>query len=1148
MTPSTTSSNLTCPSTESETSEQSSDAESIDSDCQIAGYRTIQPEDRSAISHTSLFSDVTVSVESQQESQQDSTTLTPSSHGNHAVASALRPPHFITPQLSTGHHPSLSQPSPSTPPPPERAEGSGTRLPFGIARFAGLWPHDPSNTYATPANTPEGLQHCLEFVSAKRSRAKMESESDRGALDALQARSAVAVIAYRKAVANSHANDIWPDVRSSAKLPVEYHTLNTQIQTVSEAEIQERVAKIRKTDCNPFQTDQLYNHLPNTHVGRPIWGLPVELVQSIASHLSRDDIKSLRMVSHELDYLVSQVLFETVVVPFNTEIYGMLEMGTDPDIKGKCRADSEKPQYLWKNANGDDVYSGHGLDVFKGFGKHIIKFGMSFEVDEDTLSQPPGKSNTQQQTSFWGRYNWPLEGYCRFDAVAGLEIAADEMPRMRTAFSELKNVKELALSIDSGLGWLNGPDRSIRARILQKPSAVFGSHKKIPDRRETAQQELWTHIQNRHQVLGSDVTLARLYRLEGMPPLLDRQEASMMINEQPSMPYLHRNIVNGASWAFATFLTDVPVPDSFDDSIVLDHFVRAPPPLGAGILFTTTQPVSDGTQFMGSIIPVHLTKEQKEWLLETEWAQRAFLSSYMLSIIDNPTTFSQVHTLNFSKLSDCYLPILNRKDFWDALPQLKSVTLIVAPGWRTVHKDEAGYVNTQTVDPTGKAHTFFDLLRSCIADRANIKNLAIGWVGGGEHAEGLHARNRLLMPMPLMPLWHNLRADYLSETMTELDTARLCTLFVHLRYVKTLTLKNCWITPHSLMAFVKRHDRYCLKNLVLDSVSLTAVLRPDRNLHRGPHGVVQQIVGPVGLAALWALLNINAGQGAAQPHTVNTPLMQLVISSLLVQSQRLMPGNTVAGATQATPIYQAHIAAFHTQLQHLHQQFQQLHNHNQAPSGQQQVLPPTLTNAQGQQASVAQMLGLIHQFQIMQQVIALPANLGIGPLPQAAQQSDTDIATLLRSKPRLGSWIDVIDRLSPGTTLGDFGSAHSNAFVDRQTSLESIEFISCGYAKLPNTAIDQTAVEPAPFAFRNPEFLKQRIGLAPAMLDSKWRYLGEIIQDIQPLDLLALRAAWGLRTGWDDAEEARAVEFDGLRPGGTGRFTGVIRRPDNVDG
>src|SRR6185295_2643216 len=104
---------------------------------------------------------------------------------------------------------------------------------------------------------------------------------------------------------------------------------------------------------------------------------------------------------------------------------------------------------------------------------------------------------------------------------------------------------------------------------------------------------------------------------------------------------------------------------------------------GTGILFSSAVLPTDAGQLMSPIIPANLTKAQKEWLLETEWAQRAFMSSYMLAVIDNPMTFCNVHTLNISQLSDRYIGLLSRHDFWNALPNLANVVLKIIPGWRT---------------------------------------------------------------------------------------------------------------------------------------------------------------------------------------------------------------------------------------------------------------------------------------------------------------------------------------------------------------------------------------------------------------------------------------------------------------------------------
>lgn len=1003
--------------------------------------------------------------------------------------------------------------------------------------------------------------HRMLGGSTKRPRDWFENADGNSIQRTLNNQGAVAAMLYRYATPDPDANDVWPEFRSTAKLPARYYLLDTDTSPRPNSKSKRRPPKTaKKKPEQDKQMDGQDEELPDVPIGRPKWDLPVELVELIATYLSRDDIKSLRMVSQELNYYVSQVIFKTVVVPFNTEIYGMLGQGQKPDFKGKKRAKFAKPDYLWKNTNGDEVYNGHGLDVFKGFGKHILRYGMSFEVNEDSLAQPPAKTVTEKKTSFWGSYDWPFDEYRRFDAVAGLETAADETPRMKIAFSELTRVKELALSVDSGLGWLNGPDRSIRARILQSPPAVFGTLKGVPDRRAQAQQELWSHIEKCHRAANKDIRLAKLYRFNGSRPVSEMDEATLLAEKQPQMPYLDTHVIHEAT---PHETVEVPVPTSFDDPEVLDRFILAPSYSGAGILFSSITPPTDASQIMSPIIPASLTKAQKEWLLETEWAQRAFMSSYMLSIIDNPLTFNPVHTLNISRLSDRYLPTLNRNDFWDALPNLTNLTLLVIPGWRTVHKDEAGFVDTPRINPITGLDPFCELLGNHIATRSGIQRLTIGWIGGGEHAEGLFARNKLVMPAPLIPL--GVRAEnntvFASEMMTALDPKRLRAALLHFPYVERLVLKNCWITPAALLQFVNIHDAMALRQLVLDSVSLTAILRPNGHANQAAQPAVPLGVAAPQLAGFFGanvppMVNNNTnnnntnnnnqgGHGALQAHPQPLPnnnnnLVQWLLQNSQGQLQQLQQLQANAGG-----VYQQNqIANLQAQL---HNQIHLLHTQNQqqaqvpAPAPVQNQALPTIqvqTQATAYQQAVT---ALLAQNQTMHQQIAA--------LVLPAQHTSINPQALLRSEPREGSWLNIIDIISPGTNLKDFGSDHSKADPERQTSLQSIEFISCGYAKLPYANFDQAAIEPRNWnlpASRESVFTKRHNALYPAMMSAKWAHLGEIVQEVDLVELNALDVAWNLEMGWRDFEEAQAAEFDGLLSGGTGRFTGKVQVSDRM--
>ncbi|KAF1998388.1 hypothetical protein P154DRAFT_250797 [Amniculicola lignicola CBS 123094] len=969
---------------------------------------------------------------------------------------------------------------------------------------------DPSGTQQQPEKDivkdieSQNLRSRLQrSTTMKRNRDKFEQAEARDLGKTLNSKGAVSAFLYHRGTSDPDANDVWPSFRNENKAPARYCLL--PVSSLPKG----RNATWKRDSVRPTKMLKIESHLSIESSGERGWPagiIPTEIYEMISDYLDRDDIKSMRLVCREFDRHVSQVLFKTVVVPFNTEIYGMLGQEHQHDAKGKGKGKGKKKAnaIAWNNSNDDDVYEGHGLDVFRGFGKHILKFGMSFEVNEDALANPPDKVLTESHTSFWGSYDWPYEEYRRFDDVAGLESAADETPRMKTAFSELTKVQELALSVDSGLGWLNGPDKSIRARILQRPLEVFGATGVLPDRRAQAQRELWDYIDSCHQTASADVKLATLYKLEAGRTLHEVQQAEPFLQEA-KMPFLDQNLIHESIPHDAAQLE---VPASLDDPDVLDRFVLSPPSPGAGIMFTSNVQPNEAGQIMSPIIPTHLTKAQKEWLLETEWAQRAFLSSYMLSIIDNPATFAQVHTLNIAQLPDRYIGSLNRRDFWDALSGLNSLTLQVIPGWRTVYKDGAGFVDTPKINPSSGIDPFYDLLRNMLASRKNIKKLTIGWISGGEHAEGMHSRNKLLLPAPLLP----------GDQTTSNDIETIREHLARLPYVEELTLKNCWVTPPALLQLIKQLDKLTLRKLNLKSVSLTAILRTQ------PIGVqVNQAAQQLALLAHHAgggflqngnnfganIPNLGQAQQAQQNQAV-TPqqLLQAHIQSLqngILQMQtQLNAGNTHV---------QHQIAALQGQLINqinLQNQMPIQNNHHQAQPNAwahpQQGAPPPAVNSQPMQSS----------------------------------------PSVLQTQPREGSWVNIIDIISPGQNLSDFGSTHSQADSDRMTSLDVIEFTSCGYAKLPHSIFDQSVLEPANPLPKHANFTKRYVALAPAMLSAKWPLLGEIVQEFEPNELITLQAGWGLTTGWDNAFEAMAPEFDGLASGGFGRFTGMVASSDRV--
>ncbi|KAK5146508.1 hypothetical protein LTR32_001903 [Rachicladosporium monterosium] len=555
-----------------------------------------------------------------------------------------------------------------------------------------------------------------------------------------------------------------------------------------------------------------------SHIIWPSDRVPAEMFDQITLYLARDDVKSMRLVNHEFERKVSRSLFHTSVVPFNTELYDMVgdEARTavqrsepEPVGKGKARAvpmqtdfamtHATKSSLHWRNAkedDGDRIYRKHGLRVFQGFGPHIRRFGMSFEVSEDQLLQLPIKKELDHVDAYYGDYDWPPPHYTRFDRLAGLEHTADETSRMKSAFDKLEIVQELALSVDSGLGYMNGPDLSLHTRVFRQPAANVSDHE------TQAALDFWTAMQQSQRAFTiqdvKEVSIA-YQQLDITPAELDGLEGTVFADTRRwSSIDAHRALPDGASVSDTGRL---------------------------GVLYTTAEQFDILTSLGidAVVIPNDLRKEQKEWLLETEWAQRAFLESYMLAVIDNPSTFENVTCLNIAKLSSGFLSTITQQQFWDALPSLQAVTLLVSPHWRSVAKDNAGQADTTVKNPSAAVTDLYNVLRSRIS-RLMLKKLNIGWVDGGEHAPGMLARNANILPAPITQLEQSMAAT----------TGNGLLIFEH---VEELTLTNCWMTPVVLDDLVRRHAAFKLRKLVLSSVSLTAHPRATAPAHppAAPH-------------------------------------------------------------------------------------------------------------------------------------------------------------------------------------------------------------------------------------------------------------------------------------------------------------------------
>lgn len=854
----------------------------------------------------------------------------------------------------------------------------------------------------------------------------------------------------------------------------------------------------------------------------PVDKLPVELFDLITEHLSRDDVKCMRLVNREFERKTSRSLFYTSVVPFNTELYDMIDddkkPGTRmpppvlngrgkesaiPSCQGSSLSQMDSRYLQWQNAKDDKegkVYKGHGLRVFRGFGPHIKRFGMSFEVSENQLSQPLSKKDLDHVVSYYGSYDWPSQYYTRFANLAGLENTADESSRMKAAFSNLEIVQELGLSIDNGLGWLSGPDKSVRTRLFQRPSPVFGSTHRVPDRAHQEAAEFWSALKCSHGTFGTSDNLTELQL------------------EAASIPTSPSDILGLRDTIYAD--TQLWSAISHSKLASAEHAPHLPLP---GVIFTTSRgkDAVDSEMMRPALVPNTLSKTQKEWLLETQWAQQAFMESYMLAVIENPANFTKVSTLNIARISSRFMSLLSRTYFWDALPSLSDVSILASADWRSVEKDDSGLVNVQLEYPSNAVRVFHkDILRDRISPRRSIKRLRIGWVGGGEHAEGMFARNSNILPAPITPIEH-----------CTANSSVFGLLFPH---VEHLTLKNCWISPPILEGLVKVHSNHALKKLTLDSVSLTTHPKFPPNQHAA-HAAAAQPAPPVQLA--------NPGPAFTQGPA-------FVLGGNLQPLQLPPPPNLIGLNPQQIHAAQNQWVA---QVQQMQQMFTAQQN---APLGMVANQPlnflnfPPLPPAGG--ANTAGGWHMPHP----------PAHMPAMPVPgfPAPAIPATNLPPTLSphwtDHHREGSWPQVLDAISPGASFTDYQprrpSLEPQPDVRATTNLRVIKLESCGYVKLPrHTAFDQSALDnmannpdlaTSQWPSRTPWFNKKHQALKGMMMDPRDRYLGNIVPAMPLREFDALHFAWGLTQGWQDEEAAEEALFDGYPPGGTGRIRGVIER------
>ena len=584
----------------------------------------------------------------------------------------------------------------------------------------------------------------------------------------------------------------------------------------------------------PLSKGLLGLHMPDHPLPTRGWpsGIPQDIFRDVSQYLSFDDFKNLRLVNREFASQLSDLRFRSVVVPFNANLFGFNSNDVD-----RFRS-LEKSALMLQHA------------------KQIHKFGISFEYDLNGLTHAISKPFNSQESSWWGSFRWPAGDYPRYGGLHDLEELADSPTLLRHAMSNLTNVTELGISLDSGHGFLNGFDLSdlqVWDSRCHKDD-VFGPSFSVED--------VW-HTYGREEIFRAGQQNTIDYMLS-RPETPESKKATLRVlpvrsinhfSKQPDRPEIRSSQHTGG---VLYSVKDSRHADDQEDDSLLGHSrtLRASlrdtdvgPDLAtisehvhsdianlrtsalepqyplifnglnvaAGVTGSSPPAISvvDGVSLDSHPLqPGRLTEAQAQWLLETFWAQKAFLSSYLTSVIHNTNTLRHVHSLHISKISSGLLEILDHNEFWPALPKLRNITILVIPDWRQLYNHgDAEYRESMLIQPVEASVTLARILKTHIAPLENISKLEIGFIGGGERAKGIFARNKHIPPAPL-----TIDAKpWLLPHLSNPDRSNL----VSLEHIEELKIVNAWVSPLMLESFMAASKDSSLKHLILDSVSMT---------------------------------------------------------------------------------------------------------------------------------------------------------------------------------------------------------------------------------------------------------------------------------------------------------------------------------------
>jgi hypothetical protein len=777
--------------------------------------------------------------------------------------------------------------------------------------------------------------------------------------------------------------------------------------------------------------------------------------------------------------------------------------------------------------------------MFEKYGKEIHKFGIAFDVDLIGLAFARPKVTEKREQAWYGSYRWPVETYPRFTDLQELEDLLDDNRHLLTeSFSHLVKASELALSLDSGHGWLNGPDISdLELFDLRRArgTKVFG---------ETFQEDVW-HTLGRSEFFkwGQENTINEILRVLLTKPLTSivvRQigelrsvkvreydsfadeksqhdydcfshtggQSLQSLPQQPQAPGNPQLIAGTHQFAlthtqnlqaaFQTLAAIVPPAHmaqmSLSSNVRHDHrhlgnrkcrmnkckCIREIP-LQWPIIFNAYNLAADvggrspciQNKVAGParfpLIPGCLTEAQVQWLMETAWAQRAFLSAYTTAVITNSHNLSGVHTLTLAKLSSGLLPSLAQKEFWASLPGLKRLKILISPDWRNEHvPGDKFFASHMAISPVTAAMKFVDFLRQYVANQENLSRLTVGYIGGGEKATGMFARNQHLLPAPIV----DDPASWVTDHVKKPDPLTM----MRFDHIRELTFENCWFSPCMLEAFMEKSRDTSLHTLTFDSVSMLSrhstgtdgPLQTVRNGLRTRFDETDWLHEEVPSSATWTEVLDKITPGA-------TMAERKYAAGILDKQATPVPSREFRGNVQKIVLKScgyAKVSGF------------------KGDEFNQNALVMHTTN---------------------------PMDQGL----QARRRMFDQFSSALRAEE------DEIDQDDDDDDAN--GTPHTSRVI----------------RVVPYTVRGGARRGSVPRPARELAVMMSMINPSTA---AEWVGLGTLTQCIHPVEKRVLEQAWGMSFGWGDRIERWTAVEDGFFPGGTGRFSGVIEGGTVGDG